>query len=462
MSDAVAAARARLEAWELGPVPLNAFISTRFEQAGEEAPAEGPLAGVPVAIKDNLATLDLPTTCASRVLEGYRSPYEATAVARLRSAGAVVIGKTNLDEFAMGSSTEHSAHGPTRNPHDRGRVPGGSSGGSAAAVAAGIVRAALGSETGGSVRQPAAFCGVVGLKPTYGRVSRSGLVAFASSLDQVGVLGRTVSDAARLLEAISGADPRDATCATLPQPRVAAALPGQLDGVVVGVPDEYLGDEVHPAVRAAVRQALRRLEQLGAQLRDVSLPHTRLALPAYYVIAPAEASSNLARYDGLRFGASALSAGTGAVPADPDELCERTRALFGAEVRRRILLGTLVLSTGSRARHYDRARHARELVTEDFHNVFRSGVHALFTPTTPTPAFGLGERLRVPVRMYLSDSFTVAANLAGIPALSLPIGADGALPIGGQLMGPHWAEETLLRIAAALEAVIPPLPRPEP
>jgi aspartyl-tRNA(Asn)/glutamyl-tRNA(Gln) amidotransferase subunit A len=431
---------------ENGPTPLNAFVSTAFDLESAAIPA-GALSGLPVAIKDNIATLGLDTTCGSRLLSGYRSPYEATAVTRLRAAGARVIGKTNLDEFAMGSSTEHSAFGPTRNPADPERVPGGSSGGSAAAVAAGIVRAALGSETGGSVRQPAAFCGVVGIKPSYGRVSRRGLIAFASSLDQVGVIGRTVADAATLLEVVSGHDVLDPTSADRPAPRAGAAVPRSLGGVVIGVAEEHLEMEIEPGVRRACRDALGRLEALGAELREVSLPHTPLALSTYYVIAPAEASSNLARFDGVRFGRAAAGE-----HADPDALIEATRAMFGPEVKRRILLGTLLLSTGARDEQYARAQRLRALIAEDFRLVFQSGVHAIFSPTTPGVAFRLGERVSDPVAMYGSDLLTVAANLAGIPAISLPVGEQGGLPVGGQLMGPMWEEERLIGIAAALEA----------
>jgi aspartyl-tRNA(Asn)/glutamyl-tRNA(Gln) amidotransferase subunit A len=447
----LAAGEARYRASEAGPEPVNAFISTCFDPPGDEAlhdtQVSGPLASIPVAVKDNIATLDLDTTCGSRILCGYRSPYEATAVARLRAAGARVIGKTNMDEFAMGSSTEHSTFGPTRNPLNRARVPGGSSGGSAASVAAGIVRIALGSETGGSVRQPAAFCGVVGIKPTYGRVSRRGLIAFASSLDQVGVFGRTVAEAATTLEIVSGHDPLDATSIDVRAPRAGAAVPRSLEGVVVGVAEEYLNAEVEPGVRRSCRDALLRLEELGAELREVSLPHTSLALASYYVIAPAEASSNLARFDGLRFG----PAGNGP-HADPDALYESTRTLFGAEVRRRILLGTLLLSAGSREQQYARAQHARSLIEQDFHFVFGSGVHAIFTPTTPGVAFPLGSRLNDPMAMYGSDAFTVAANLARIPAVSIPVGDVDGLPVGAQLMGAMWDEERLIGIAAALEA----------
>jgi aspartyl-tRNA(Asn)/glutamyl-tRNA(Gln) amidotransferase subunit A len=437
-----------LSAADSGPEPISAFLSLALDEArargGQLPPPAGPLAGVPIAVKDNIVTLDLPTTCGSRLLEGYRSPFEATAVRRLRAAGAIVVGKTNLDEFGMGSSTEHSAYGPTRNPHDRSRVPGGSSGGSAAAVAAGIVPAALGSETGGSVRQPAAFCGIVGIKPTYGRVSRYGLVAYASSLDHIGVFGRTVDDAAALLEVIAGHDPLDSTSVDRPlslQPDGS----GSLEGIVIGVPEEYFPHSLHPGVAQRCREALRMLESLGAEVREVSLPNTRLAIPTYYIIAPAEASSNLARFDGVRYGSRPPGA------SDVKEMYERTRALFGPEVKRRVMLGTYVLSAGYYDAYYGRAQRVRSLIARDFAHVFASGVDAIFTPTAPTGAFRLGEHMQDPYEMYLSDVFTVTANLAGIPALSLPIGRADGLPVGGQLMAAPWREETLVRIATGLE-----------
>jgi aspartyl-tRNA(Asn)/glutamyl-tRNA(Gln) amidotransferase subunit A len=446
---------------ESGPHRLNAFISFAWEHtlaaaravdAAVAAGAELPLAGVPVAVKDNICTLDLPTTCGSRLLAGYTSPYEATVVQRLRAAGAVVAGKTNLDEFAMGSSTESSAFGPTRHPRDPDRVPGGSSGGSAAAVAAGWVPAALGSETGGSVRQPAAFCGVVGIRPSWGRVSRYGLVAHASSLDQVGVFGRSVADAALLLHTVAGRDERDATTADLPVPDYAAAARRgaaggrrTLDRTVVGVPEEYFGAELDAGVRSACDVALAALRSLGAELRRVSLPHTRFAVPAYSVIAPAEASSNLARFDGVRFGARASGAASTAA------LYERTRSAgFGREVRRRILLGTYALSAGHHDRYYATAQRVRTLIARDFERVFGDGVALLFTPTTPTTAFRIGEQTD-PYDTFRSDVFTVTASLAALPALSLPIGTSAGLPVGGQLIAPLWQEAELIGVAAALE-----------
>ena len=447
----VAAAWAAYDAVHAGPDGLNAFLATDREAVGA---GDGVLAGVPVAVKDNLATLGMPTTCGSKVLMGYVSPFEATAVRKLREAGAAIIGKTNMDEFAMGSSNENSAYGPVRNPLDHARVPGGSSGGSAAAVASGVVRLALGSETGGSVRQPAAFCGIVGIKPTYGRVSRYGLVAYASSLDNVGVFGATVAEAALGLEVIAGHDRFDATSAEVPVPALHAATQRAvalwandtqpLAGLVVGRPREYFPATLDPQIAERCHRALRTLESLGAEVREVSLPSTDLAIPVYYIIAPAEASSNLARYDGVRYGVRAAA-------GDLGSMYERTRSQgFGAEVTRRILLGTYVLSAGYYDAYYRRAQAVRTLITSEFAQVFASGVDLLFTPTAPTTAFRLGERSD-PYEMYLSDIFTVTANLAGIPAMSQPIGRIAGLPVGGQFMAPHFGEETMLRVAAALE-----------
>jgi aspartyl-tRNA(Asn)/glutamyl-tRNA(Gln) amidotransferase subunit A len=412
--------------------------------------SSGPLAGEAVAVKDVIADLSFTTSCSSRILEGWRSPFEATAVRRLREAGAMVAGKTNCDEFAMGSSTEHSAYGPTLNPVDRSRVPGGSSGGSAAAVACGAVRMALGTETGGSVRQPAAFCGIVGIKPTYGRVSRYGLVAFGSSLDQIGTFGRDVKSAALLLSVISGRDERDATTLDRVPLTEPGPAPTTLKGTVIGVPLEYFPEGLHAGIAAACRRALDALRELGAEIREVSLPHTRYAVPTYYIVAPAEASSNLARYDGVRYGAR-----SGDGPADVRAMYRATRGRgFGAEVRRRILLGTYVLSAGYYDAYYRSAQRVRQLIRADFEAAFASGVHALFTPTTPTPAFKLGENLADPLAMYLSDVYVCTANLAWVPALSLPIGRDQGLPVGGQLIGALEAETTIIRIAQALEAAL--------
>jgi aspartyl-tRNA(Asn)/glutamyl-tRNA(Gln) amidotransferase subunit A len=380
------------------------------------------------------------------MLAEYQSPFDATVVRRLQEAGAEVVGKTNLDEFGMGSSTENSARGPTLNPHDRTKVPGGSSGGSAAAVAAGYVSLALGSDTGGSVRQPAAFCGVTGIKPTYGRVSRYGLVAFASSLEQIGTFGRTVSDAATLLDVVSGYDPRDSTSVDREVHSAALSADSGVEGRTIGVPVEFFPDTLDPAVRAVLESALAGLEAAGASLREVSLPSTTLAIPCYYVIATAEASSNLARFDGVRFG-QRMDAG------DVGEMIRRSRTDgFGEEVRRRIMLGTYVLSSGYYDQYYGAAQRARRAVVQDFRSVFASGVDALFTPTTPAPAFDLGERMTDPLQMYQSDVFTVTANLAGVPAMSVPIGTVRGLPFGGQVIGPWWGEASMVAVGGVLEA----------
>jgi aspartyl-tRNA(Asn)/glutamyl-tRNA(Gln) amidotransferase subunit A len=409
----------------------------------------GVLYGMPVAVKDNICTLEFTTSCGSKILEGYQSPFEATAVAKLKAAGALIAGKTNCDEFGMGSSTEHSAYGRTLHPFDRTRVPGGSSGGSAALVAAGAVPAALGSETGGSVRQPASFCGIVGIKPTYGRVSRYGLVAFGSSLDQIGVFGRSVHDAGRVLSVISGRDPRDATCEDRDSLRL-PTVPESLQGFVVGLPKEYFPSDLHPAVRRASERAVRLMKEMGAAVREVSLPHTAYAVPTYYIIAPAEASSNLARFDGVRYGPRFDG------QADVRALYRSTRGEgFGAEVRRRVMVGTYVLSAGYYDAYYRKAQQMRSLIAQDFRNVFDRGVDLIFTPTTPTPAFKAGEKLADPVQMYLSDVFVVTANLAGLPALSVPIGRHKGLPLGGQFIGQAFLEDELLEVAYALERVVP-------
>jgi aspartyl-tRNA(Asn)/glutamyl-tRNA(Gln) amidotransferase subunit A len=435
--------------------PLNALLTPLPEvraavaSQAEQPVSGGPLSGIPVVVKDNICTLEYTTSCGSKILEGYRSPYDATAVARLKAAGALIAGKTNCDEFAMGSSTEHSAYGRTLHPLDPERVPGGSSGGSAALVAAGAVPVALGSETGGSVRQPAAFCGVVGIKPTYGRVSRYGLVAFGSSLDQIGVFGRTVADAARVLSVISGRDPLDATCEDR-GPLALPAPPENLQGFVIGVPKEYFPPDMDPGVRRASERAIGYLKELGAAVRDVSLPHTPYAIPTYYIIAPAEASSNLARYDGVRYGPRFDGR------TDLRELYRTTRGVgFGPEVRRRILIGTYVLSAGYYEAYYRRAQRMRALIAQDFRNVFDHGVDLLFTPATPSPAFKAGEKLGDPVSMYLADIFTVTANLAGVPAITVPIGRVNGLPVGGQLIAPVFLEDEMLEAAYALERVVP-------
>jgi aspartyl-tRNA(Asn)/glutamyl-tRNA(Gln) amidotransferase subunit A len=435
---------------------LNILLYSDTKDAAEQAAraderriagAVEPLSGVPIVVKDNIATTTLPTTCASRILEGYVSPFEATVVRRLREAGAVIVAKSNMDEFGMGSSNENSAFGPARNPLDVTRVPGGSSGGSAAAVAAGIVRIALGSETGGSVRQPAAFCGVVGVKPTYGRVSRFGLVAFASSLDQVGVLGKTVDDAALGLETIAGFDPLDSTSANVPVPPFRDAKHGGLTGVVIGRPREFFPEHLDARIRERCDNALEVMRGMGAEIRDVSLPHTGLAIETYYIVAPAEASANLARFDGVRYGLRLEGEGLRG-------MYEATRSGgFGPEVTRRILLGTYVLSAGYCDAYYRKAQQVRALIARDYRDVFRGGVHVLFTPTTPTTAFPLGAKSD-PYEMYLSDIFTVTANLAGVPAMSLPIGRIDGLPVGGQLIAPHFEERQMFAAAFALERAL--------
>jgi aspartyl-tRNA(Asn)/glutamyl-tRNA(Gln) amidotransferase subunit A len=455
-ADTVKSAIARAHQVKAGRDGLNIFVALDEQFVKEHADnaarqisdsEAGMLLGVPVAIKDNIATLHHPTTCASRILAGYVSPYEATVVRRLREAGAVPFGKTNMDEFAMGSSTENSAYGPTRNPIAPDRVPGGSSGGSAAAVAAGIVPIALGSETGGSVRQPAAFTGIVGVKPTYGRVSRFGLVAFASSLDQVGLFGATVDDAARGMRVIAGHDRLDSTSAELPVPDYHLAHARPVKGMVIGRPKEYFPESLDSRIRARCDAALERLRALGAEIRDVSLPHTELAIPVYYIVAPAEASSNLARFDGVRYGLRIEGAGLRG-------MYEATRSQgFGPEVTRRIMLGTYVLSAGYYDAYYRKAQQVRTLIADDFSRVFSSGVDVLLTPTTPTPAFPLGA-ISDPYEMYLSDIFTATANLAGVPAMSQPIGRVDGLPVGGQLMASHFEEEKMFTVAYALERAL--------
>ncbi len=415
----------------------------RFAKAGG-ADSLPPLAGIPVAIKDNMCTRATPTTAGSRILDGWRPPYDATVVTRLRQAGAILIGKTNLDEFAMGSSTENSAFGPTRNPWDRTRVAGGSSGGSAAAVAAGLAPLALGSDTGGSIRLPAGFCGVVGLKPTYGRVSRYGLIAFASSLDQIGPITADVSDCALVLSAIAGHDPADSTSAAIPVPNYLAALRNGARGIRVGVPDEAFGAGLASGVENALRAALDVFSAQGMPVEHITLPTIDAALPAYYLIAPAEASSNLARYDGVRYGMRAAG-------DDLYEMYTETRRRgFGPEVKRRIMLGTYVLSAGYYEAYYLKAQRVRTLVARDFERAF-ARVDVVVIPVAPTSAFAIGEKVDDPLQMYLSDIFTIPVNLAGLPGLALPCGFDQGLPIGLQLVGRAFEEETLLRAAYAYE-----------
>jgi len=405
----------------------------------------GPLAGVPVGVKDVICTAGLRTTAASRILERFVPAYDATVVARLRAAGAVIVGKLNCDEFAMGSSTENSAVGSTRNPWDLARVPGGSSGGSAVAVAAGECHASLGTDTGGSVRLPAAFCGVVGLKPTYGRVSRYGVIAYASSLDQVGPVARDVADVAVVLEAIAGHDPADSTAAPRTVPSYLGALDGTVRGLRLGLPREYFVEGMQPEVEAAVRAAVDELEKLGATIEPVSLPHTEYAIATYYLVATAEASSNLARYDGVRYGLREARPALG-------EMYETTRAAgFGPEVKRRIMLGTYALSAGYYDAYYLKAQQIRTLIRLDFQKALET-CDALVTPVAPTTAFRLGEKTADPLTMYLSDIFTISVNLAGLPALSVPCGFDRTgLPIGLQVIGRPFEEATVLRVGHAYE-----------
>jgi aspartyl-tRNA(Asn)/glutamyl-tRNA(Gln) amidotransferase subunit A len=408
--------------------------------------ANHPLAGIPVAVKDVLAVKNQPLNCASKILGNFISPYDATVIEKLKAAGAIVFGRLNMDEFAMGSSTENSAFGVTRNPWDTTRIPGGSSGGSAAAVAAQECIASLGSDTGGSIRQPAALCGVVGLKPTYGRVSRYGLVAFASSLDQIGPFTKDVHDAATLLGVLSGVDPRDSTSVPQPVPDYAAALTGDVRGLKIGLPKEYLVGGLDAEVKAAVDAAVKKFSELGAEIVEISLPHTDYAVAVYYIIATAEASANLARFDGIRYGARVEG-------NDPIELYAKTRgAGFGAEVKRRIILGTYVLSSGYHDAYYLHAQKVRTLIRNDFLKAFEK-VDVIATPTTPTAAFKAGEKSGDPLQMYLSDIFTISCNLAGICGLSVPCGftKNPKLPIGLQLLGRPFGEETLLRAAHAYE-----------
>ena len=434
---------------------LNAFISVQEEEALAQAERvdkrlrqgnAGRLAGMVLGVKDNILVQGQRTTCGSRMLADFRPVHSATVVQRVLDEDAVVLGKTNMDEFAMGSSSETSYFGPVRNPRDTERVPGGSSGGSAAAVAAGLCTAALGSDTGGSIRQPAAFCGVVGLKPTYGRVSRFGLVAFASSLDQIGPIGRSVADVALLTEMICGYDERDSTSVNRPAPDVLQGLESGVSGLRVGLPREYLAGGLQKEVEVAVRKAASKLEQAGARLVDVSLPHTDYAIATYYILATAEASSNLARYDGAHYGYRSPAAKT------LDEMFELSRSEgFGAEVKRRIMLGTYVLSAGYYEAYYRRAQKVRTLIRRDFEAAFGQ-CDVLLTPTSPTTAFRLGERIDDPLTMYLSDIFTVSVNLAGLPGVSVPFGQDSSgLPIGVQLIGQLFDEPTLLRAAKVLE-----------
>jgi aspartyl-tRNA(Asn)/glutamyl-tRNA(Gln) amidotransferase subunit A len=458
---AAALAEGCFEQIELRDPQINAYLTTCRERALVQAAridgmvsAGTPLpvlAGVPVGIKDVLSIEGLQATAGSKVLEGYIAPYTATSVRRLEDAGAVVLGKLNCDEFAMGSSNENSAYGPVRNPHALDRVPGGSSGGSAAAVAAGMAVATLGTDTGGSIRQPASFCGVVGLLPTYGRISRYGLIAFASSLDRVGPLTNTVRDSALMLGVMAGHDPLDATSSLEPMPDYTAALEHGVNGLRIGVPAEYFAEGLDPEVREAIERAIDALRDGGAEIKSISLPHTRYAVPAYYVLATAEASSNLARFDGVRYGYRKPGVSTLA-----GMYRESRDAGFGAEVKRRILLGTYALSAGYYDAYYRKAQQVRRLLAEDFLKVFGSEVDAIVTPVAPTPAFKLGEKVDDPLAMYLADIYTVTASLAGICGLSVPAGSSReGLPIGVQILGAHFDEATVLRVGRSVELARP-------
>ena len=457
-----AAGNAALNAWlvidHAGALAAADAADGRLAAARADGPATlaalHPLCGVPVGLKDLVTVRGGQCTAGSRILAGYIAPFDAHITERLREAGAVILGKTNMDEFAMGSSTEHSAYGPTANPWDLGRVPGGSSGGSAAAVAAHHVPLAIGTDTGGSVRQPAAMCGIVGLKPTYGRVSRYGIVAFASSLDQVGPFGRNTRDAALLLHAVAGRDERDSTSAPIPVPKELLSLPasddeaaGALSGVRLGLPREYFVAGMEPGVEARVREAVAALEAAGAEIVDVSLPHTAYGLATYYIIAPAEASANLARYDGIRYGHAVR---------DGDVLANyrATRGTgFGAEVKRRIMLGTYALSAGYYDAYYVKAQKVRTLIKGDFDAVFGSGIDALVAPTSPSVAWPLGAKMDDPVAMYLTDACTLPVNMAGLPGISIPCGLSDGLPVGLQLIGPAWSEARLFALARAYEGI---------
>lgn len=446
-TEAILARIAAVDGQLLSYLTVTPELALAQAQAADERLARGersPVLGIPVALKDIICNQDVPTSAGSKILEGFRPPYDAFVAHKLKQAGAVIVGMTNTDEFAMGSSTENSAYQTTRNPWDTSRVPGGSSGGSAAAVAAGLAFGALGSDTGGSIRQPAALCNVVGLRPTYGRVSRWGVVAYASSLDQVGPFGRDVRSASALLSAIAGQDGRDSTSLPHPVPDYEAGLTGDIRGLRVGVPREYFVEGIQPAVETAMRAAIQKLADLGAEIVEISLPHTRYALPIYYLIATAEASANLARYDGIRFGPRVQG-------ADVRETTMNTRALFGPEVKNRIMLGTFVLSAGYYDAYYGKALKARTLLANDFKRAFEQ-VDVIATPTSPTTAFKRGERADDPIAMYLSDIYTVSLNLSAGCGISIPCGFDEAgLPIGLQLLGNTLQEPTLLNTAFAYE-----------
>ncbi|MFL6299968.1 MAG: Asp-tRNA(Asn)/Glu-tRNA(Gln) amidotransferase subunit GatA [Terriglobales bacterium] len=419
----------------------------RIDKLADKGDPLPPLAGVPMAIKDAMVTKGVRSTAGSKILENYIPPYDCTAVTRLEAAGAIILGKTNCDEFAMGSSNENSAYGPVRNPRDKSRVPGGSSGGSAAVVAAGTAVASLGSDTGGSIRQPAAFCGVVGMMPTYGRVSRYGLIAFASSLDHIGPLTKSVKDAALVLNQIAGRDPMDSTSAEVPVPDYAKAIEQPVSGLKLGVPKEYFGEGLDPEIREAVEAAIAKLKAAGCEIVRISMPHTKYAIPTYYIVATAEASSNLARFDGVRYGYRAREG-----VKNLSTMYRRTRDEgFGPEVKRRIMLGTYALSAGYYDAYYLKAQRVRTLLTRDFEEAFTK-VDAIVTPTTPTPAFKLGEKSDDPLAMYLNDIYTVTADLVGVPGISVPCGYTKAkLPMGLQVLGKHFDESTVFRVAHAVE-----------
>ncbi len=435
---------------------LNSFVTLAAEQAlaGAEradlaiaAGTGGPLTGIPIAHKDIFCTQGLRTSCGSRMLDNFIAPYDATVVERLAVAGAVVLGKTNMDEFAMGSSNETSFYGPVRNPWDPGKVPGGSSGGSAAAVAARLCAAATGTDTGGSIRQPAALCGVTGIKPTYGRCSRWGMIAFASSLDQAGPIARSAADAALMLQAMAGFDPRDSTSVDTPVPDYVAGLEADLAGLRLGLPKEYFGEGLDARVEASIQEAIREYERLGAQVSDISLPNSPLSVPVYYVVAPAECSSNLARFDGVRYGHRC------AAPKDLEDLYKRSRAEgFGAEVQRRIMIGTYVLSAGYYDAYYLKAQKIRHLIADDFRRAFGQ-VDVILGPTSPTAAFPIGAKMDDPVAMYLNDIYTIATNLAGLPGMSIPVAPVDGMPVGLQLIGNYFDEGRLLGAAHRLQQV---------
>lgn len=435
---------------------LNCFITLTEEKAVADATAAdrkiargeaGPLTGIPLAHKDIFCTRSIKTSCGSRMLDNFYAPYDATVVSRLEDAGTVMLGKLNMDEFAMGSSNETSYYGPVKNPWDTRAVPGGSSGGSAAAVAGRLVPAATGTDTGGSIRQPAAFCGITGLKPTYGRVSRYGMIAFASSLDQGGPLSRTAEDSAMLLQVIAGFDERDSTSVDYPVPNYRAGLNDKIDGIRIGIPKEFFGDDLDPEIAALIEAALGEFRRQGASVKDVSLPHINLSVPVYYVVAPAECSANLSRFDGVRFGHRCEN------PKDLNDLYMRSRGEgFGAEVKRRILIGTYALSAGYYDAYYLKAQKVRRLISQDFKDAFQE-VDVLAAPTSPSVAFGIGEKADDPIGMYLSDIFTIAVNLAGIPAISIPVGFIQGKPVGMQLIGNFFTEDRLLNIAHRYQAV---------